>query len=117
MTTKHLSIARKELSRTETQGGKQVGIHEHIVNIIIRFEFDEGVLTDLEYIFQDWEYSNEHGVHCHEENEIELIDVNECLQEIEDRIEQDETPDKEDSQREILIKKYLEQFRGFTIWI
>ena len=104
------SIARKEVSRTEADG------KEIIVNEIIHFNFDGGVLETMDMIFDDWEYAQEHGVYIDDED-ITIIDVNMALDELEDRIMGDDTPDKEDTQNEILIRDYLEKFRGFTIHI
>ena len=105
------SIARKELSRVEENG------KETIVNDIIHFDFDEGILCLLEEIFDDWEYASNHGINMLEDGETQIIDVDQALDELEDRIMGDETPDKEDTQREHTIKEYLEDYRGYTIWI
>ena len=104
------SIARKELTRVE-QDGKEI-----VTNEIIHFDFDGGIMETLDMIFDDWEYAQEHGVYTNDDG-ITVIDVNMALDEMDDRILNDDTPDKEDTQNEILIKDYLEKFRGFTIYI
>jgi len=104
------SIARKELSRIE-QDGK-----ETIVNEIIHFEFDSVVLEAIDMIFDDWEYAQEHGVFTNDDD-VTMIIVNQALDEMEDKIMGDDTPDKEDSSNEILVRDYLTKFKGFTIWV
>jgi hypothetical protein len=101
------SIARKELSRVES-GNKEI-----VTNEIIRFDFDEAVLSGLEYVFDDWEYAQNHGVRCNEDDEILMIDVDECMEEIDGRIIDNE----DDNIREKVIKEYLEKYKGFTIWV
>jgi len=104
------SIARKEISRIE-QNGKEV-----VTNEIIHFDFDGGVLEAISNIFDDWEYAQEHGIYS-DEDDVTMITVDMALDEMEDRIMRDDTPDKEDTQNEILIKDYLTKFKGFTIYI
>jgi hypothetical protein len=104
------SIARKELSRTEVDG------KETIVNEIKHFEFDAVVLELIEDIFDDWEYAQAHGVQGDEEYDIVFIEVDRCIDELDDRI-LDAEPDGENATMEIKIKTYLEPYRGFTIWL
>jgi hypothetical protein len=104
------SIARKELSRTE-QDGK-----ETIVNEIIHFKFDGGVLESINLIFDDWEYAQEHGVYSDDDG-VTIIIVNQILDKLDDRIMNDDTPDKDDTQNEVLVRDYLLKFKGFTIWV
>jgi hypothetical protein len=105
------SIARKETNRTEENG------REIIFNDIIRFDFDAGVQSAIEDIFDDWEYAQNHGVQVSEDGELFLLDVTQLLDEMEDRIMNDGTPDNEDSHREKMIFDYLSKYKGFTIWV
>ena len=100
------SIARKEFSRLEE------GNNETIVNEIIRFDFDKTILDDINFIFDDWEYAQEHGIN-YWEDDLHLITVNELLDELDDRCLDDDY----DSKREKRIKKYLAKYKGFTIWV
>jgi hypothetical protein len=117
-----MTTARKEISRIEEKEilhNPTLGMtgQETIINEIIHFDFDDGILQGISDIFDDWEYGKDHGIFVNEDEDIYMIEVNACLDEIEDRIMADETPDKEDSQKEKLIKDYLEKYRGFDIWI
>lgn len=102
------SIARKEISRSETDG------KETIINEIIHFKFDEGVMEAFDMIFDDWEYAQEHGVYSNDDG-ISMIDVDMALDEMDDKIMDDDTPDKEDTFNEKLIRDYLLKFKGFHI--
>ena len=104
-----MSTARKELSRIE-KGGK-----ETIVNEIKHFEFDTNIRFDLETLFDDWEYGIDNGI-CYDRDgdEIIMIEVNDCLEEVNNRLSEDEDTFEEECKR---IKPYLEQFKDFTIWV
>ena len=67
-------------------------------------------------IFDDWEYAQEHGVYSNDDG-VSVIDVDMTLDEMDDKIMADDTPDKEDTFNERLIRDYLLRFKGFTIHI
>ena len=104
------ATARKELARSEADG------KETIINEIVHFEFDPGVMEVMDLIFDDWEYAQEHGVYSNDDG-ITMIDVNMLLDEMDDKIMADDTLDQEDTFNEKLIRDYLDKFRGFTIHI
>jgi hypothetical protein len=101
------SIARKELSR-EVANDK-----ETIINEIIYFEFDSGVLEAIDMIFDDWEYAQEHGVFTNDDG-VTLINVDDCIQEMEEKIKMN---DDDDTFNEKLVRDYLMKFKGFSIWV
>lgn len=101
------SIARKELTRTELDG------KEMIINEIRRFDFDNKILAEIEEIFDDWEYAQNHGVFCNEEDEIVMMDVDIVLEELQERIDCNE----EYREYEKTIIQYLKDFKGFKIWV
>jgi hypothetical protein len=101
-----MAVARKELSRIEK------GTKEDVINEIKRFEFDGGILGDIELVFEDWEFAQTCGVYYGLSEEIELIEVKKCIPELKERIS---TEDPEDIVLEKRILYYLEQFDGFMI--
>ena len=98
------AIARKELSRKEKNN------IEHIKNSIIYFEFDDGIISSIYMIFDEWEYAQENGIYNNQMDELIYIDVNLVLSCLKERIE-----DYEDVFIEKLIIEYLEKYKGYKI--
>lgn len=101
-------IARKEISR------KITGTVEIVTNDIIEFEFENEFLFQLENIFDDWEYGQEHGVYQDEDGYVVNIDVNMCIEELEEKIVV-----ASDEEYMTLLKDivtFLSVYRGYVIW-
>ena len=106
---------RKELSR-KIEDNK-----EFVVNEIYKFEFDGGVMEAINEVFDDGEYAADHGVYLDWRlEEIALIKVDNVLEEVEERIHEQEQDGETDScfyNRLIIIRDYLKDWKGYTIWV
>jgi len=100
------SIARRELSRVE-KNGKETVIYD-----IIHFDFDKEIREDIDFIFDDYEYAQNHGVNYWEED-LYLITVNDLIEELKDKLLDNDY----DGEREKKMIKYFEKYQNFIIWV
>jgi hypothetical protein len=102
-----MATARKEISREEKDGT------ETIKNEIIHFDIPPEIEQALNFIFDDYEYGQDHGVFVDSLDRIHTINVEDMLEELHDRIEND--PDN--SFMEKVLIDFFEKYEGFTVWV
>ena len=104
------SILRKELSR-EIKDGK-----EYVVNEFLKLQVPLEVEEAINWIFDDYEYAQDHGVYYNYDDDISLIDIDNMLECLEDKI-QDAIDEEEDYDKEKLVKEFFVKYKGFKIWM
>ena len=98
-----MAIARKEISR-EFKDNK-----ETIINERKDFLFDISIQEIIEEIFEDYEYARDKGVYWGED-ELYMIEVNSLLEECEQRLE-----DEDSRERDIIT--YLKKWKDYKIYM
>jgi hypothetical protein len=101
------AIARKEISRKEKNN------IEHIKNSIIHFEFNDGIITSIKIMFDEYEYAQENGIYENQDDEIVYIDVNLLLEALNERIECADYDENVSTEK--IIIEYLEKYKGYKI--
>lgn len=90
---------------------------EIITNYYEEIDFDDKILNYIcDYIFDDWEYAQDHGVYFDQEDELQCIKIDMMLDELHDRcIDRDE---EEECRIEKEIVTYCKKWKkkDYTIW-